>query len=43
MDGTQLVKDIYPGSIGSGPREFTEYNGLLYFAATSPDADEDCG
>jgi ELWxxDGT repeat protein len=39
--GTQLVKDIYPGPLSSVvPAEWkpVELDGLLYFAATSPEA-----
>ena len=36
-EGTQLLKDIYPGSYSDGansfPRNFTELNGKLYFTA----------
>lgn len=31
--GTQLVKDIRPGSVGSGPGEFTVVDGTTYFTA----------
>lgn len=31
--GTKLVKDIRIGSSGSDPRDFTPYNGKLYFSA----------
>jgi trimeric autotransporter adhesin len=34
--GTTMVKDIYPGTIGSNPTNFMEYKGLLYFTATTP-------
>ncbi|SHJ89257.1 ELWxxDGT repeat protein [Epilithonimonas mollis] len=30
-----IVKDIYPGAVGSNPVNFTVYNGKLYFAASS--------
>ena len=32
-EGTQLVKDIYPGSDGSFPFDLTEFNDQLYFSA----------
>jgi ELWxxDGT repeat protein len=32
--GTSLVKDIYPGTTGSYPSGFIEFNNELYFAAT---------
>lgn len=32
--GTQLVKDINPGEVWSSPREFTDVQGTLYFAAS---------
>jgi ELWxxDGT repeat protein len=35
--GTQLVKDIKPGSFGSYLRSFTEFNNKLYFAADNGD------
>lgn len=36
--GTQLVKDIYPGTTGSEPSDdFVLHNGFLYFTATTPD------
>jgi len=31
--GTQLVRDIQPGAIGSSPHELLNVNGLLYFVA----------
>ncbi len=31
--GTVLVKDIWPGSIGSIPDQLTNVNGVLYFRA----------
>ncbi len=31
--GTSKVKDIYPGSLGSNPSSFYEYNGELFFVA----------
>jgi ELWxxDGT repeat protein len=31
--GTTLVKDIFPGSVGSYPRYLTNVNGTLFFAA----------
>ena len=31
-----LVKDIYPGSLGSEPEYFAEFNGQLFFAAADP-------
>ncbi len=34
-DGTTMVKDIFPGSEGSYPRELTEYNGKIFFRAKS--------
>ena len=33
--GTQLVIDLNPGAIGSGPQNFTIYNNRLYFTATN--------
>lgn len=36
--GTQLVKDIYPGPIGSEPEDdFALLNGYLYFSAATPE------
>ncbi|MDC0176348.1 Ig-like domain-containing protein, partial [Planctomycetaceae bacterium] len=34
-EGTQLVKDIHPGSSGSSPYHFADVNGVLYFSATN--------
>jgi ELWxxDGT repeat protein len=34
-EGTQLVKDIYPGTSGSNPRNLTNVNGTLFFAANN--------
>lgn len=31
--GTKLVKDIYPGVLGSGPTNLTEMQGRIYFTA----------
>lgn len=31
--GTKMIKDIAPGSQGSNPAYYTEYNGEVYFAA----------
>lgn len=31
--GTKMIKDIAPGSLGSNPAYYTEYNGEVYFAA----------
>jgi trimeric autotransporter adhesin len=31
--GTYLVKDIYPGSLGSHPEQITNVNGIAYFVA----------
>ena len=36
--GTVLVKDIYPGSAGSGPRDLRVVNGVVYFVAGDPAA-----
>jgi ELWxxDGT repeat protein len=36
--GTILLKDIAPGSAGSGPSSPVEFKGILYFVASSPDA-----
>lgn len=33
--GTNLVRDIMPGAAGSKIRDFTELNGVIYFAATN--------
>ena len=33
ITGTTLVKDIYAGTFGSNPKEFTRLNGTLFFAA----------
>lgn len=35
--GTEIVRDIFPGSSGSYPDELTVMNNKLYFAATDPD------
>lgn len=35
--GTQMVKDIFPGSEGSAPANLAVANGLVYFAATTSD------
>lgn len=32
-NGTVLLKDICPGSVGSGPTDFHDVNGTLYFTA----------
>lgn len=37
--GTMLVKDIRPGTDGSAPYALTDVNGVLFFAAWSPDPD----
>ena len=34
-NGTFLLKDIYPGGSGSNPQEFVNYNGNLFFIATT--------
>lgn len=36
VGGTQRVKDIYPGSDGSGPGHLKEFNGKLIFTANDP-------
>jgi ELWxxDGT repeat protein len=36
--GTVLVKDVFPGVIGSGPRDLTVLGDVLYFAAGDPTA-----
>ena len=41
LTGTQLVKDISPGNLGSAPREMTSLNGQLFFVVTSWTADGD--
>lgn len=38
--GTTLVADIMPGSQGSAPAEFFEWNGVTYFAASGPEGRE---
>ncbi len=35
VQGTALVKDIYPGSSGSNPQQMTPFGGKLYFVANS--------
>lgn len=39
-DGTVMVKDIYPGTDGSFPAEFTVMGGCLYFVARESNGDE---
>jgi ELWxxDGT repeat protein len=34
-EGTTLLSDIQPGSLGSAPANFTVFNGKLYFTATT--------
>jgi ELWxxDGT repeat protein len=36
VQGTQMVKDIYPGYTGSNPAELTNFNGKLFFSANIP-------
>lgn len=35
-EGTVLVRDIFPGSSGSGPESLTSVSGQLFFRATQP-------
>ncbi|SKB66117.1 Por secretion system C-terminal sorting domain-containing protein [Soonwooa buanensis] len=37
-DGTQILKDIIPGTTGSNPSTFVEHQGLLYFVANDATA-----
>jgi ELWxxDGT repeat protein len=36
VDGTFMVKDIYPGTASANPDKLTFSNGILYFSAASP-------
>ncbi|MCP4329406.1 MAG: hypothetical protein GY791_13330 [Alphaproteobacteria bacterium] len=38
-DGTFDVIDINPGATSSGPKDFVEFNGDVYFLADTPDGD----
>ena len=38
--GTRLIKDIFPGSIGSRPASFVVHQGRIYFIAGGEDGDE---
>ncbi|MEM7373383.1 MAG: ELWxxDGT repeat protein [Bacteroidota bacterium] len=38
--GTQLIKDIRPGDLGSGPVHLRDFNGNLYFNGTGPNGIE---
>ncbi|MBE7507163.1 MAG: thrombospondin type 3 repeat-containing protein [Planctomycetia bacterium] len=39
--GTQMVKDIYPGTSNSFPHEFTWYDGQLFFVASNSTVGEE--
>lgn len=41
LPGTRLVKDIYPGPIGSNPGRLTLVDGVCWFAARDPDHGEE--
>jgi ELWxxDGT repeat protein len=34
-EGTYIVKDIFPGASSSDPRDFIEFEGIVYFTATN--------
>lgn len=39
-NGTHMVSDIWPGTLGSSPSNLTDFNGVLHFSACSGETDD---